>query len=524
MYNLMIVDDEKIVLDGIQNTFDLSMYGFTLASAYTNPEIALASLEKDAPDLIITDIKMPQMSGLEFAQEAKRRISDVQIVILSGYDDFDFARTAIGLGVTDYLLKPVKKHEFENMLNNAYKRIWAFDSTKESYSVLFQTVEDNLPFIKNRFFLGLTSNMESEIEIQKQYKMLGMAFAEHRYVLVKMLFKESYTEKKLGEVVFTAVHTCSQQIKGCARFEFFQTDEFICFVIYGTPYDSNEIQENILKIVRDLHEQEGITVMASISGFHQRLSEVPFAAMECDSVLRNNTTNNFLPQVITASSLSIPYAELSPPNSILEKLSIGLSTMEYPKIAQSILELFDSSKNDIADFDYYCSIALIVLIKLYDMQTKHNTEYAVVQSSDLSIGFFKRTFHNPRELSGYLQNRTKLLLENLAGADIHLGKITLTAKAYIEAHYSENITLLDIADHVFVTKNYLCNVFKKEMGITVLSYLVKMRIEKTKELLQNSELKMYEISTMVGYPDYVYFSQLFKRQTGQTLSEYRLHS
>ena len=100
-------------------------------------------------------------------------------------------------------------------------------------------------------------------------------------------------------------------------------------------------------------------------------------------------------------------------------------------------------------------------------------------------------------------------------------KIVRDALNYIKKHYNENISLTDVAEHVNVNKSYLCDVFKKEQKVTILQYMTNLRIEKAKELLLHTDMKMYEISVEVGYNDYTYFSQIFKRNTGETLSEFR---
>ena len=112
MYRLLLLDDEEIVTRGIQKVFDLEKSGFQVVGVFQNPQKALESLPGLQPDLMITDIKMPQMSGLDFAAEAKQLLPESEIVILSGYGDFGFAQSAVKIGVSDYLLKPIKKMIF----------------------------------------------------------------------------------------------------------------------------------------------------------------------------------------------------------------------------------------------------------------------------------------------------------------------------------------------------------------------------------------------------------------------------
>lgn len=122
MYSLVLLDDEKIVLQGIQKVFHLEDYGFQVTGAFNNPLKALESLEELKPDLIITDVKMPQMDGLEFSARVREILPDTEIVILSGYDEFSNAQHALKLGVRDYLLKPIKKADFAAMLTRMQQK------------------------------------------------------------------------------------------------------------------------------------------------------------------------------------------------------------------------------------------------------------------------------------------------------------------------------------------------------------------------------------------------------------------
>ena len=135
MHRLLLLDDEEIVLKGIRKVYDLQKYGFYVVGAFSNPLKAAEQLENLKPDLVITDVRMPQMDGLEFASLVKKSYPETEVVILSGYDDFSYAQAAVKLGVSDYLLKPIKKNDFVAMLERMSQKIREKQSTPSADSI-----------------------------------------------------------------------------------------------------------------------------------------------------------------------------------------------------------------------------------------------------------------------------------------------------------------------------------------------------------------------------------------------------
>ena len=158
MYKVVLVDDEEIVLAGIQKVYHLEDYGFQVAGAFTDASEALEQLEQLAPELIITDMKMPKMSGLEFIDRAKIIVPNAEFVVLSGHDDFVFAQESLKLGVADYLLKPVKKDAFAEMLQKMQEKIHAKLADQDYYSRVENWLNDNVSELTSKFFVDISEN------------------------------------------------------------------------------------------------------------------------------------------------------------------------------------------------------------------------------------------------------------------------------------------------------------------------------------------------------------------------------
>lgn len=140
----------------------------------------------------------------------------------------------------------------------------------------------------------------------------------------------------------------------------------------------------------------------------------------------------------------------------------------------------------------------------------------------ISISYLSAHFGSTAAMQSFIHEHALSLSDLVQNQEMSApSKIILSAIQYIDAHYMENINLSDVASRIFISKNYLCDLFKKEMNITFIDYVANLRIEKAKYLLSHTDMKMYEISEAVGYNDYAYFSQIFKRHTGATLSNYR---
>lgn len=522
MYKLVLVDDEQIVLNGIQAVFNLQKYGISVVGAYNNPLTALSDLPKTQPDVIITDIKMPQMDGLEFAYRARKQLPETEIVILTGYDDFEFAQTAIRIGVTDYLLKPIKKQKFEEMIASVTRSLREKNAFNEGYQLLSQTVQDNFSLIKNSFFLGLISGSIELKQCQEQYNILGLAFREFEYAIIKFVYKNLDPGNKRHEIVGILSSTVGKVLKESGCIEVFSNDESVYFLWYDFKLGLSEMQKKITSVLTEIRNISGFEFAAAISNPHKGFDEFFTAGIECDTSLLNSLNCSQNECLLSAESNRFPSnLNFDLFNAKFENLSISISVREKEKAVQIIHDIFDSVQ-EISNTDYCYSISLIILLKLLDIQIKLNPDSKLIIPSEISIDYLKRNYQSVQMLKQFIIETTCKLVDEIdEHGKLYISKITAAAIHYINEHYSENISLSDIANQIFVSKNYLCHIFRKEMNTTPINYLAKIRIEKAKELVKGNRFKMYQISLMVGYPDYAYFSQLFKKITGLTLSEFK---
>lgn len=528
MFNLILVDDEPIVLKGIQKVFKLEDFGFKLVKTYTNPFQALEELGETCPELIITDVKMPQMDGLQFTAEVKRQLPDTQVVILSGHDNFSFAQTAMRLGASDYLLKPIKKRDFEAMLGQARERLEALHARRRQEEQNELTERMNYSILRNRFFEELlTQGSLEKKNLRILYDQLGFDFEKSPFVLIKFVIFEIVTENDYMSAVEEIISEVKELLEGEALAEEFYTDEYLYFFIYdfkNVVFSREELNEKFEAYVTK-KKNAGIRLLMGASDMHRRLSDILQAAMECDEEIlasadareKNKTAIENL--YAHSSQLQIPYGDI-------DQLLMAAFTHDMDNLEEIVRRIYSPAAVTLFR-DFALSMTLLILIKMCHMQNKYmHTQAPPTQSfitpEMISISYLGAHYPNVAALQSFILSRARKLSELVCAQENNApSKIIISAVRYIDSHFHENISLSDVAGAIFISKNYLCDLFKKELNVTFIDYVTNLRIEKAKELLRTSDMKMYEISQAVGYNDYAYFSQIFKRHTGTTLSAYR---
>lgn len=523
MYRLLLVDDEEIVLRGIQKVFPLAEYNLEITGTFTNPKKALEELPMLAPHLIITDIKMPAMNGLTFASKAKQLLPDVEIVILSGYDDFAFAQTAVKIGVSDYLLKPIKKHDFIKMLTEMQKRISAKLNVTKQLSALQSVTMSNYATLRNKFFFTvIEQGNAADNSIETLSEQLGLCVRGFPFVLIKFVINEIKARHDYMSTIEKLMNEFPVHMRSYGYFEEFYTDEYIYFYLYDIDRQRTE-RNNILehvKLFTDMKKQDGITMFYGISHIHEDLSNLFMAVSECDEhilALDNTVAETQLNHV----TLPMRINELHLPHREIENFFVGITTNDKNMIGINIDAIFDQTTNMLYR-DYGYSIAYILFLRLVHMQRKYRATQPIITPELLSSSHLHQRYTTLPQLKEIVKTKAEQMASLIFSQSQEApSKIILKAIAYIEHHFHENISLTEVSEHTFISKNYLCDLLKKHLNLTFIDYVTALRIEKAKYYLSQTNMKMYEISQAVGYNDYSYFSQIFKRHTGTTLSSYR---
>lgn len=525
LYKAFLVEDEIVAREGIKNNINWQAVGFTFCGEAPDGEIALPLIEQTCPHVLITDIKMPFMDGLQLCRLVKQRLPGIKIIILSGHDEFNYAQEAVKLGVTEYLLKPISVQELQASLSNLAAQLTAEYAEKENLQRLRERAEDNQDFLRQKFLLRLVLEGIPLAEAIAQGRQVGLDLvAQYYQVIFLQIFQSGLTEP-------FSYQSCRQVQKAVVNLishnpdvVLFKKDieELVLLLKSESPEKLAQTAQFITQQLKDaLPMPSGCFLAIGAGSCQNRLTNIPKSFIDAISHLQP-------PPHQTEAFPPLPLAdEMS--KSVL--MSLDRTTPEnYLK--------FGLIRNFNAFFDGYLQPVVIAgqhsyLIKNYIFV---DLVLAVAKFVHQLGGVVDIVIPEINHVETLLMNITtfeqlKLETEKIFASAIafrdalntnQYGLLIEQAKNYLQAHYTDpDLALTDVAEHVNLSPSHFSTVFSNQTGQTFKEYLTRLRMEQAQTLLKTTTLKAFEIAAAVGYNDAHYFSHAFKKYTGVSPMEFR---
>ena len=534
MLRVFLAEDETIIRETLRDTVPWARCGYTFVGEAGDGEMALPLIQQTRPDVLITDIRMPFMDGLALSKLVLQEFPQMKVIILSGYDDFEYAQTAIGLGVERYLLKPITKSTLMKVLEEVREKIQG-ERAQQNYLAQFQQeAQDYEQYARRRFLERVVAGQLSVQEIYEQAEKLDLDLRAKSYnlALVSAMPESGSASESYSEP--------GARIRDGMVAHFLKHPEYILFRWNLTSFAVLllERQENMESIVnrcihkvQELYQTFGpeLNWYVAMGTPTQRLSALPGCFEE---VSRLWAYRHILPEqhILTAQTMSsltgtgsdhdlsgLDMNKVSP--TMLTGVLQNASVQEIP----SFVDEYTHSLEDALESGPFCQYLMLSarftatqFVETLGMEQKEylgNLSCLGMVGQQISIDDLKRY------LSDILLQAIRLR-DRVTGSQY---KVQLKqAIRYIDEHYrSEDISLNRVAQEVDLSPNYLSAVFSQEMGTTFVEYLTAKRMEKARELLRSSDLRSGEIAAAVGYKDSHYFSFLFKKTQGCTPRDYR---
>lgn len=533
MLKVILADDEEIIREGICQCIDWESLGYMVAGQAEDGEQALELVEAIQPDVIITDIKMPFVSGLEFIEQIKKKGREVYVIIISGHDEFHYAQKALKLGVYEYILKPVDSDYLTELLAGIREDYAKRLKEKNEVLVLKDKLQKNAPLLKVKYLKDIIYGNQSPVlsdEAANSMKdfvdscySVVIAQLDDYYFKVQDLSDEArmQLEKQLYQILAEVERTH----QGLILMDSSIYEYIIC--LSGSCME--EIRSKQLEICTEVREKVNskisCTITMALGGTHSNLDSLAIAYREAADALLYKFLVGNNKDICYETKKKIPEKELEEFENIDAELVSAIKTADKRKIKE-VLDAVVKQVHSHGNRSHIYMEMLIGNIYIQALKVIKESGGTVEEVLNNHIDSYKRVLSHQtvegvlKELAGLLHDIVDYIQTKKSGK---FNTVIDRAKECIARSFTDNsFSLEDVARHVNVSPCYFSVIFKQTMGETFIDYITRLRIEKAKELLKISQYKTYEISFMVGYNNSTYFSTTFKKLTGFSPTEYRL--
>lgn len=532
---VFLVEDEYIVREGIKNNIDWEKNGYDFCGEASDGELAFPMISEKRPDIVITDIRMPFMDGIELSRMIKEEYPEIKIIILSGHEEFEYAKAAIQIGVEEYLLKPINGDELLQVVNRVAQKIKEENESRETLQE--GEGDENFEYAKRQLLSSLIDDNASLSDAMEQGKKIHLNLMAQCYNIMMLKLqkknKEQGFSQRILELYKTMEDTLKEQDGQSIMFDRAPEGKVILFMGSG----EEEIRRNMDVFAGQfreiLPEYEDVTYFGSVGVPVMRLRE--------------------LGESYEAASHGFSYRFLTEPNQIVDNHTVFDQTRNEKKFSCSIGSV-DIQNLDKQKIESFLKGGEMDEIHFFVEEYMKNTGDAgknsmifrqyIVMDMFLAASHFLTQITDGREQLGepfespeqmqkivsdleatvvYIKELfTKVMQVRDAQTTEHNSDVVENAKKYISENYhDEELTLNTVAHEVNVSPNHLSAMFSQKTGQTFVKYLTDVRMHRAKELLKCTSKRSNEICEEVGYRDPHYFSHLFKKNVGCSPIQYR---
>lgn len=526
MYKVLIVDDEQLIRSGMIARFQYLNFKFERIREAASGVEALALLEKEPADIVITDIKMPDMDGMTLIREAKEKYPGTQFVILSGYAEFEYAETAIELGVKSYLLKPISDDELKRVMRKLFEtlekeRIFRKHQLETEQKGWLQEKAVNHLWQDNAAFL----TEEEAAQLKSTCPELWKKEKGSLYLVVINIDAKSYEGKKFRHedielIRFSVQNVFEEMRSGCWKLIVSNlANPNQLYAMFGRGKVSElrrEIERMFLRIQVLFEEKMEIYLTFGVS----RPTDFPdkTCVKEAGEALRQ--------RMISGSSNLYFYEDLQVLQSVvfpsveLKMLSQYLERRDMENVYVLLEEILAEDRVQKSGIRYvrmiWIRILNLLLRSCSSLPERKETLTEVLKSFSL--------VDEAADIESLKKRYLALAEDCMKSGGMAQGNARsriLRAIEYLEAHYNEDIAINELAERYGMSPNYFSSLFKKEKQQSTVNYLIELRIRKAGDYLEHTEMSVADIARTVGYEDSQYFFRVFKKATGQTPLQYR---
>ncbi|MGN8945037.1 response regulator [Bariatricus sp. HCP28S3_E4] len=530
---VFLVEDEMVIRNGIVKSINWEKEGYRLVGEASDGELAYPMILKEKPDILLTDIKMPFMDGLELSRLVKQELPDTKILIFSGYDEFEYAKEAIRIGVTEYLLKPVSSEQLLEVMRRISKQI---EQDREEREILRQYQEDmkeNVERERQNFFSHVIRGEVSIGEAVKNGKKYGMDLSAGFYSIILFKIFSTPEENIVSEHIWKICEKIETKVDEIPYAYYFQRgiDGWVFLLTAESKEQMEERQKNLCDCLAEIMKNERkVEYFGGIGKPVERIRNLGQSFRDAERIFAERFTrqsNQFLSgfekmDVYKDDEFQIKdLGDVGKSREMIEKFLNNGTKEELEEFMDTyFIRMKEDKLQSTLMRQYIIMDIYIVIMSFCEKIDAVNHDYQQETEKLKSTIQNMNSVSEIRSYITYMLNQAIELRDSISKK--RYADIIKAAEKMISEHYmSEEISLNSVADSVGMSPSYFSSVFSKESGKTFVEFLTETRMEKAKELLMCSALKTSEIGYEVGYKDPHYFSYIFKKTQGCSPKDYR---
>ncbi len=532
MYKIFLVDDEVIVRHGIRDCINWEQTDFVFSGEAPDGEFALPLIMEIKPDILITDIKMPFMDGLELSQVVRKNMPWVKIIILSGHDEFGFAREAMRIGVTEYLLKPVTASDLLESLEKVKALIISEKKERENAEKIKKQLAENAPLFRDKFLSELLLGMVPPVEVIDNCERLNINIISKFYIVaileLEMPKKAAsggeygeYNEVLQAETLIDNIVSTNSEIIKFRR----MLGEIILIIKGDSSQNMEEIAYSLAQSLKYEVERKTSCILGiSIGSVRERIQGITQSYKEADEI-KNYRYIYGKRKILGINDIKSDMGSKKDfikidMNNTYDFLKCGLKS-DIHFFVDKFIDNLNEIEMKSPIYIHYLFMDVVISASRFIQELGGEIENLIPWSKNLeSFVASIDSIEKFGELTEYTLN--KILEFRDTRVEKKYDSIIKKAKEYIHNNFANsNISLISVASYVNVSPSHFSTIFSQEAGENFIEYLTKVRVKKAMELLKTTSLKSSEIAYNVGYNDPHYFCYIFKKAIGITPKEYR---
>lgn len=502
MYHILIVDDEKIERRGIQFLLKQIEAEWDIEEAANGRE-ALERLKQKQFDIMLTDVKMPFMDGLQLIEEAVKIDPEMKTVIFSGYGEFEYARKALSFRVVDYMLKPVEPEEFEKLIKKIISQMESRQRTKE-------ITEKGLGYVKEHALYGLLNGKSIEDVKKESEELVDIQEFDQIKCLVLLEFVGDFFNRAGIEFKEEILQVAGED----GLYLNLNPQQSVLLLKYNDVGDVKNMAQAVIDYIKETY---GENCFIAIVGDIAEAVELERAYNEAELLMEGRF---YQPErkiyVSESDDMAGEESEHTNDDTLMKQMKQDIRMKDIAGLRDHFGRLCDKYRNKTDFSQIYIKFVFSNLLKdIYSSMPKMDETQLNEEITRLySVTDFKTIMDT-------VNNNIDRLEKSFGSSPSVLHREIETVKQYIYEHYSEELSVDALAQSVYMAPSYLSHVFKKETGQNISKFIKTYRMEKAREMLENTHNKIVNISYAVGYPNVSYFCQSFREYFGISPQKYR---